>query len=168
MTTRHKTTSQQTNSILPINYEEEKLSDPKKDETNEAMFDPEGNYSIMGDSPKGFEDFYNFTITNKNFAGDSEDENWRKLIAPIGFVEASNQYEFRNISIGNGKIQFRTKTIKGISYKFSGEFLIKGNFYTLAPDEKVLEGVLTKLQSNKMTAKSTVTFHWYFETSCGC
>ena len=157
------------NSVLPINYEEEKLSDPKEDETNEKMFDPEGNYHILGDLPKGFEDFTNFTINNKNFDVDEEDENWGKLIAPTGFVDAKTEStELISISIGSGKLQFKTKSAKGISYEFRGEFLVKGNFYTLDSEDKVLKGILTKMQTGKKKVKAEVTFGWFLKTYCSC
>ena len=44
-------------SVLPINYKEEELSDPKEDENNPKYFDPEGRYYILEES-KNFNHFF--------------------------------------------------------------------------------------------------------------
>jgi len=153
-------------SLLPIDYEEDKLTSPKVDENNEALFDPEGYYFILGDLPLGFEDFDVFAIDNKKFGINTNRERYMNFKAPSGFVETDKQYEFSTISIGKGKIHFHTAGINGVSYEFDGEFLVKGNFYTLDPEEKVLKGTFTKKKYNAVVAISEVTFGWFLEYVC--
>jgi len=139
-----------------------------KDEA-ETKFDAEGYYYISGDVPKGFEDFENFNVTNKNYKSEDEAE-YGKLIAPEGYVQTKKEFKFRKISIGNGQIQFETERIKGISYTFSGQFTETRNFIYLESEavEKVLEGNLIKKRSGKKIAETQAAFGWFIELSCGC
>jgi hypothetical protein len=150
-------------SVLPIDYEEDKLTSPKVDETNAAEFDPEGFYYFLDEPPKGFEDLENFTINNKNLKGDVHSRDYGKLVPPSGYIQTGKKFEFSKISIGDGNIFFETKEVTGINYEFNGKFLVKGNFYTLDEDAKVLEGVLTKRQNGKIVAESNVTFGWFID-----
>ncbi len=153
-------------SVLPLNYEEDQLTSPKVDETNSAYFDPEGYYYFLDDAPKGFEDFKQFNINNKNFDVNPKDRNYGELITPNGSMILINDksqgtyIRFENLEISNGKIRFHAEGKNGISYEFNGEFPVKGNFYTLDENAKVLEGVLTKKEYGKTIAESRVNFGW--------
>lgn len=153
------------NSVLPLDFEEDQLTSPKMDETNEAYFDPEGYYYFLGDSPKGFEDFKQFNINNKNLDVNPKDRHYGELIKPNGSMilldEKKGTYlRFENLEISNGKVHFDAQSKNGLSYEFDGEFLVRGNFYTLDENAKVLEGVLTKKEYGKTVAESRVTFGW--------
>jgi hypothetical protein len=153
------------NSVLPLNFEEDKLTSPKTDEMNEASFDPEGYYYFLDEAPNGFEDFRQFNIFNKNFDVNPKGRNYGELITPSGSMilldhKKGTYIRFENLEISNGKIHFQAKSKNGISYEFDGEFLIKGNFYTLDENAKVLEGVLSKKEYGKTVAESRVTFGW--------
>lgn len=139
-----------------------------KDEA-ETKFDPEGSYQIAGDAPKGFEDFVNFSIVNKDYKTEDEEE-YGKLIAPEGYVQADKEFNFNKISIGSKLIQFETGRVNGISYSFSGRFTETRNFVYLESGEvqKVLEGQLIKKRRGKKIAEAQVTFGWFVESSCGC
>ena len=108
------------NSVLPLDYEEDKLTSPKADETNEAYFDPEGYYSFLGDVPMEFEDFHFISIQNKRLDVSPKSEHFGEAIPPKGYVllEGTNDAEyidFKNIEISDGKINFQTETREGIS-----------------------------------------------------
>lgn len=157
-------------SVLPIDFEAEKLTSPTIDETNEAMFDPEGYYYFEG-SPKGFENFLFFSINNKNFADDPNDKKYGELVPLNGHITLGDEkgveyIDFDKIRIFDGKINFETKTQSGISYKFDGEFLITGNFYTLGENVNVLAGTLVKKENGKTAAKKNLNFKWDLEIGC--
>lgn len=141
----------------------------KKDEADTTLLDAEGYYYIAGDTPKGFKEFENFNITNKNYNSENEDD-YGKLIAPEGYVQTNKELKFNKISIGNGQIQFETERVKGISYTFSGRFTETRNFVWLEQEavEKVLEGHLIKKRHGKKIAEAQVKFGWFAELSCGC
>ena len=148
--------------------DEPPVTELPKDEAG-TQFDAEGYYYISGDAPKGFEDFVNFNVANKDYKTENEAE-YGKLIAPEGYVEADKELKFRKISIGSGQIQFETERIKGISYTFSGQFTETRNFVYLESEavEKVLEGRLIKKRSGKKIAETQAAFGWFIELSCGC
>lgn len=136
----------------------------------ESEFDAEGYYYIYGEkTPKGFEDFQNFNVTNKNYKTENEDD-YGKLIAPEGYVQAKNELNFNKISIGNNQIRFETERVKGINYSFAGEFTETRSFIYLEPEEteKVLKGVLIKKRNGKKIAEAEAVFGWFAELGCGC
>lgn len=138
--------------------------------TETGKFDAEGYYYISADNtPKGFDDFENFSITSKDYKTENE-EDYGKLIAPEGYVQANRELKFSRISIGDYQIRFETERVKGISYSFSGEFTETRNFNYLESEdrEKVLKGVLTKKRNGKKIAEAQVDFGWFLEMSCGC
>lgn len=165
-------------SVLPIDFEEDKLSDPKEDEDNPTYFDPEGRYYLLEDS-KIFGDFFLFTIQNKNFEVTSDDERFGDFIPPQGTFlledtdkgkkdncDMHDYFDIPKIKIEDGKINFITKKKDGITYEFKGEFVIKGNFYTLELDEKVLKGTLMKKKNGKIIAKEDLKFGWSNSEMC--
>lgn len=150
-------------SVLPINFEENKLTSPHVDEDNAAMFDPEGYYFVLDNDVKKAGDFEGFTINNKNFKVSVNDKNYGKAIAPNGYVSADKDYKFTKISIGNEKVEFETAPINGVKYIFSGKFLVNGNFYTLDENAKVVIGTLTKIDGDAITSTENITFGWSLE-----
>lgn len=135
-----------------------------------AKFDAEGYYYISGDpTPKGFEDFQNFNITNKDYKTENE-ADYGKLIAPEGYVQAEKELKFNKISIGDNLIRFETERVKGISYSFEGEFIETRSFVFLESEEteKVLKGVLIKKRGNRKIAEAQALFGWFAELGCGC
>ncbi len=150
-------------SVLPINFEEDKLTSPHVDEDNAAMFDAEGYYFVLDSDAKKVGDFEGFTINNKNFKVSANDKNYGNAVAPSGYVSADKDYKFTKVSIGNGKIEFETEPINGVKYIFSGKFLVEGNFYTLDENAKVVTGTLTKIDGDAATSSKAVTFGWSLE-----
>jgi len=135
----------------------------------EAEFDPEGYYYIADELPKGFGDFENFNVMNKDYESEDESE-YGKLVAPKGSVQTKKEFKFNRISIGGGQIQFETERIRGISYSFSGRFTETRNFIYLKSEEieKVLEGRLIKKRKGVTVAERDVKFGWYQIAGCGC
>jgi hypothetical protein len=159
-------------SVLPIDFEEDKLTSPHEDENNPKYFDPEGYYSFERPT-KGFEDFFYIAVKNKNFDLPAEDERYGEEMPPRGHIilrvaETSEvEYiDFQTIEIADGKMSFETISQNGMTYEFAGEFLIKGNFYTLDEDTPVLKGILIKKKNGRTVAKSDFTFRWILEICC--
>ena len=165
-------------SVLPIDFEEDKLSDPKEDEDNPKYFDPEGRYYFYGE-PKGFENVFLISINNKNFEVESDDLKFGDLIPPAGFIlledtdkgakdscEMHDYIDLSKVNIEDGKMSFISKKKNGISYEFNGEFLVKGNFYTLDVGAKVLNGKLVKKKNGKIIAENDLTFGWTSAEKC--
>lgn len=154
--------------LLPIDFEEDKLTSPHADENNSDYFDPEGYYFFDG-FPKGFEDFLYIKISNKNFDVAKTDEHYGDLVSLNGFVildgkNRDKQIRFAEINVADGKLHFVTEAENGIKYEFNGEFLVKGNFYTLDENAKVLSGTLIKKSDDKIVAKNKLAFNWTLET----
>lgn len=147
-------------SVLPIDFEEDKLSNPKEDENNPNFFDPEGVYFALDDLPDEFGGFESFVINNKKLSFDEKGNYLAQDIAPFGYVYDNKKYEFESLEIKNGKIRFQTKTIMGVNFSFKGEFLVKGNFYTLDENADVMKGTLTKELGDTKIVLHDVTFGW--------
>ena len=130
-------------------------------------------------NPKTSTIFFLFTINNKNFEVDSDDKRFGDLIPPQGTIlledtdkgsqdscDMHDYLDIQNLKIENGKLNFITKKKNGITFEFKGEFLVKGNFYTLDVDAKVLKGILVKKKNRKIIAKETLTFGWDNSETC--
>jgi hypothetical protein len=155
--------------MMPSETKAEPAMPETKNDEAETKFDAEGYYYIVGDLPKGFEDFDTFNVRNKNYESEDESE-YGKLIAPQGSVDTGKEFDFSKISIGNDQIQFETVSVKGISYSFSGKYTVTRNFIYFEPEEKlqVLEGRLIKKRGGKKIAEAQVKFGWFAELECGC
>lgn len=146
------------------------VPDDSETEAAAAKFDAEGLYYFAdGNAPKGFEDFENFTISNKDYAAENE-EDYGKSIAPEGIVQTKKEYKLARISIGDAQIQFETESLKGITYSFTGHFTETRNFEYLESEQtdKVLEGRLVKKRQGVKIAESDVSLGWTSNMSCGC
>lgn len=128
-------------------------ADPE--ENTEYEFDVTGDYYIIGDLPKGFEDFGEMSITTTDYENVSEENDYKGTpIPPEGFVFMKKKYNFARINIANKRIAFQTETKKGISYKFIGKFIDDQNYSD--EDYTDLEGRLTKMRDGKKIAESKV------------
>ena len=150
-------------SVLPINFEAEKLSDPKQDENNADYFDPEGTYFSITKLPEELRRFEAFVINNKTLEYDDKGSYEVKEIAPEGYVYSNGKYQFESVTIADGKISFRTKEDSGVIYKFEGEFLVGGNFYTLDPNAEVVRGTLERHFDNEKIVVHNVMFGWMID-----
>ena len=120
------------------------------------------DYDVTGKLPKGFEDFGEIGITTLSYENASEENAYEGTpIPPEGYVWTDKEYKFAKINVNNKYISFKTQTIKGVSYEFSGKFLEKAPFWTLDEQKPVLEGRFVKLKKGKKIAESNVKFVWY-------
>jgi hypothetical protein len=123
------------------------------EENNKYEFDATGDYYIVGDLTKGFEDFEEMSIITKDYSTESLEYTNGIPIPPEGYVLAKKKYKFSRINIANKEIAFETETKKGISYKFVGGF-----FDDTDEDFAILKGRLTKMRDGKKIAESKVRF----------
>lgn len=79
--------------------------------------------------------------------------------------EANDDDDFHSVQIktGDNHLSFRTNKIRGIEYKFDGEFFKSGKDFS--EDEKVLKGTMEKIVRGKTVAKFTADFT-YNEPHC--
>ncbi len=132
------------------------------EENAEGEFDIDGFYGIIGEMPKGFEDFVEMGITTLRYENASEENSYEEIpIPPEGYIWTDKKYKFAKISVNNKYMAFETQTIKGISYKFSGKFIEKAPFWKLYEQKPVLEGHFIKLSKGKKIAETDVRFIWY-------
>jgi hypothetical protein len=85
-------------------------------------FYPDGDYYLMGDLPKGFKDIDYLSITANKYEIEKDGTSYWKQILPEGHIFTKTKFKFSRIFINSREISFETKTIKGISYKFIGNF----------------------------------------------
>ncbi|MGI8640639.1 MAG: hypothetical protein ACR2MG_11935 [Pyrinomonadaceae bacterium] len=127
-------------------------------ENTVSEFDGTGDYYIIGDLPKGFEDFEDLNITTRDYENASEENDYQgTIIPPEGFILTKKEYKFTRINIADKQLAFETETKKGISYKFVGKFTDEANY---EEDEEyvVLEGRLIKMRDGKKIAESKIRF----------
>jgi hypothetical protein len=115
-------------------------------------FNPDGAFWIMGDAPKGFEDFGGINLnSNRN----------RRL--PAAGVDINGRtLKFKTLSISRDRLVFTTEAVRGISYGFKGKFLRGGTFAAQdLTDVAVLEGTLTKFSKGQSVAESKMKFTYF-------
>ncbi|CAN5287935.1 hypothetical protein BH20ACI1_BH20ACI1_18500 [soil metagenome] len=139
------------------------------EENAKYEFEVGGFYSIIGELPKGFEDFEEISVTIMDYENASEETDYEGIsIPPKGYLlQAEKEFNFTRISLTNKLMAFETQTVKGISYKFSGKFLEKAPFWNFDSETPVLEGHLVKFKKGKKAAESNVRLQWY-GGGCGC
>lgn len=122
-----------------------------------------GDYGLLDDNPKGFEDFQTLSIVTRVYS-----EKYPNGIAvkPQGSVQTSKrEFKFTWINITGKRISFVTEAKNGVSYQFDGKFVDNDQ-----PSDEDYEGVmilkgrLTKWLNGKKIAEAKVEF----VEMCGC
>lgn len=133
--------------------------------SQKSKFNPEGNYEF--DNPRGREYQYN-PSGFEQFNFELETTEWRSSmgrsvpIKPRGTVWDGRGYKMTQISIKDRSFSFKTETIGGISYQFSGTFLKSGDFAALDLDgEVLLKGLLIKIRNGKEVARTDRRYYWW-------
>ncbi len=119
----------------------------------QRRFNPDGSFWIIGDTPKGFEDFGGINLNSH-----------RNRRLPASGINLTNGVviRFKTISIAREKFTFTSNTRRGISYRFSGRFLKGGTFFSdISDDDAVLEGTLTKLSNGRVIAQAKLLFSYF-------
>jgi hypothetical protein len=119
-----------------------------------ASFDPDGSFWIIGDHGDGFSDFGGINLNAKRL---------RRL--PSAGVQLVNgkMFRFKTLNVKRDNFTFTTVSIAGVSYSFSGKFLMGGVFAAtdLSDERPVLEGVLRKHKAGKKVAEAKLKFMYF-------
>ena len=133
---------------------------------NPEIWDPSDWYYLESEKvPKAFSDIDHVYLQTR----ETYEENGQfvdRPIVPKGFVLASNEFTFARIAVSNRELSFQTKTINGISYRFTGRFRSSalGDYCDTDVDQPDLEGKLIKIKDGKWAAEMNAQFY----ISCGC
>lgn len=82
---------------------------------------------------------------------------------PDGSPNDDDSFESVQIKTVGNRLSFKTNKIRGIEYKFDGEFFVNGKSFD--NDEKVLRGTMQKILKGKRITKFTADFA-YHEPRC--
>ena len=117
-------------------------------------FDPDGTFWILGDPPDDFKDFGGINLNAKR---------QRRLNRPGVDITNGIKHRFRTLSVTRDRFTFKTVSVRGVSYSFSGRFLKGGVFAAADLDDKtpVLEGVLIKLKNGQKVAEAPLKFVYF-------
>lgn len=130
---------------------------PKEEETIPTEFEPEGDYYLIGSSPKAFRDFDLISVTTNDYVEKKDGSSYANPIPPKGHIYTKIQHKFTRINISNRQISFETESKNGISYKFTGHFPEEYEDKNLN-DWISLEGDLIKLKDGKKVAQMKAKF----------
>jgi hypothetical protein len=120
-------------------------------------FDPEGEFDVIGDPPRGLTEVSAITLLR--------DSKKSFLNSHSGlYTNRGVTYRFKTVSAARERFTFTTVPIQGISYSFTGRFLRGGIYGELDSDQwgkPILEGRLSKLQNGKRVVAATLKFSYF-------
>jgi hypothetical protein len=119
-----------------------------------------GYYLFDGKAPAGFADIDHLHLST------IDEKNGEMVTVPLyGFIRMKPKgkalavdHPLVDLKLEGKKLSFRTKTERGVSYRFAGTFVKLGNFPEEHPEGVVLGGHLTKMQGEKKAAEAEVRF----------
>jgi len=129
-------------------------SPPAEGRMPATRFDPDGEFWIKGDPPKGFEDFGEISLNRKH--------NRRLNASEVQLVKGS-RLAYKILSISPQNLSFTTVPVGAVSFSFSGGFLKGGIFLARDLDENrpVLEGLLTRFRNGHKVAEARLQFTYF-------
>ncbi len=117
---------------------------------------------FIADKFKGMKEVWAISLDRDSENPQTEEFKWSAMILTVNKDDSVNDDDdFHAIQIKtNGRnISFTTNKIRGIKYKFTGEF---GNeFYNFEEGKKALKGTLQKFVNGKKVAEFTSDFKFY-------
>jgi hypothetical protein len=128
----------------------------------QKAFRPYGYFSLVGKPPKGFEKFDTIQYWHREQEQTGEDISNRTAgVNETGGVV----YRYARVSVTRQTFVFTTKTVRGVSYKFSGRFL-RTDFVgaDMDFDKPVLAGMLSKYRNGKRVAGANVKLSYFAGT----
>lgn len=121
---------------------------------------------FIADDFKGMKEIWTVLLSRDNENSKNKNFVWSVMILTSNTDGSPNdEDDFHSVWIKteSNHLSFKTNKIRGIEYKFDGDFFKKGK--TFSDDEKVLKGTLQKIVKGKQVAKFTADFA-YFEPRC--
>ena len=128
----------------------------------QKAFRPYGYFSLVGKAPRGFENFDTIQYWRRDQEQTGEDISERTAgVNETGGVV----YPYAEVSVTRRTFVFTTKTVRGVSYKFSGRFL-RSDFVGADMDlqKPVLAGTLGKYRNGRRVAGATVRLSYFAGT----
>lgn len=158
---------------LPVRYEtsiQPLDSSPKIDKNSKSFFDAfnedEGYYGwFIPDEFKGMKEVWTILLSRNPENSKSGKFAWSVAIltqTPDGTPNEDGNDSIR-IKTQGSHLSFRTNKVRGVEYRFKGEFFKSGNQFTKA--ENVLKGTLQKFYKGRKIAEFTDNFA-YYEPQC--
>jgi hypothetical protein len=109
----------------------------------------EGFYEVLGERPRGFEQFGNFMIRAP------EGGRISGAVAPT----EGRLYEFDSASLEGERFAFTTRQVGGVSYSFEGRFLASPPFAG-GKGAAVARGTVRKYRGGKQEAEAEMSFYY--------
>jgi hypothetical protein len=121
---------------------------------------------LIADKFKGMKEVWTILLSRDSENLDSDKLVWSAMVLTLNADgESNDDDDFHSVQIktDNNRLSFRTNKIRGIEYRFNGEFFKSGKDFS--DDEKVVKGTLEKIVKGKTVAKFTADFA-YNEPHC--
>lgn len=136
--------------------------EPVKNPTREIYID--GTYSFFSEElPKPFRELGYIEITTLDYEKTDANGEPGVPIPPKGLLYAGREFKFSRIGVNGKLIAFQTKTVNGVSYKFTGEYLALDYCETDGPTPDIT-GELIKIVNGKWAASMKAKLY----AECGC
>jgi hypothetical protein len=153
---------------LPTQYEYHSSGKPIDSKPFFNSFKADEGYGgwFIADDFRGMKEVWTILLSGDDEKSKNGKIGWSAIILTQNAdYSANDDDDFHSIWIKteNNRLSFRTNKIRGIEYRFNGEFFKTGNDFT--EDEKVLKGTLQKIVKGKVIAKFTADFA-YNEPHC--
>jgi hypothetical protein len=121
---------------------------------------------FIADDFKGMPEVWTLLLDRDTWNSKDGEPAWRAMILTQNADYSPNDDDnFQSVSMTteDNRLSFRTNKIRGIEYKFDGQFTRNGTDFS--QDEKVLRGTLRKIVKGKQVAAFTADFG-YHEPHC--
>ena len=105
---------------------QETETNTSKERSETFVFEPTGEYYLIGGSNKTFQDLDGLYIKTANYKDDPNTGSWiPEAITPEGYIynEDGKEMKFVRLFISNTHLAFETVSKNGISYRFEGKFI---------------------------------------------
>lgn len=118
-------------------------------------FNPSGDYHPIKLPNHKTEKFTHFDLEVRRRKG--------KLVAWGEVKNVGAHYKFAFVSVTEKSLKFTTVSLQGVSYRFEGQFLGRGDFSGQSTGAGIvmLEGTLTKFEHGRKTTEITSPFLYY-------
>lgn len=160
-------------SLPPVAIAEEPVVITDTSDENEGVeipdpevWNPGGWYYLDSEKvPKAFSDIDHVYLETREVY-DENGEYVDRPIVPKGYVFIDSEFTFLRLAVSDSGFSFQTKTINGVSYRFTGQFRgsASGDYCETDEDQADLEGKLIKIVDGKWAAEMNAQFY----ASCGC
>lgn len=143
----------------------EPVDEPAANESETEFYGGGWFYLDQEKTPKEFSDIENMEIVTHDFEKMDADGTPGVPIPPKGELKAKWSFRFSRISISEKAMSFKTETVNGVSYRFSGTYSSRYDYECgINGETPRLDGQLIKIKDGKWAASMKTNFY----ESCGC